>query len=110
MCYHRPIFHLIPTQITNQLLVIPPILTNHTPPISSPYWPPTLCMNVGPQLYTLPNPINHAQLGPFSPPTLLVPTIGHDHTPDLPLFFQHAFNFHLKSFAPFVNANLLIES
>jgi hypothetical protein len=52
-------------QITNQLLIIPPILTNHTPPISSPYWPPTLCVNVGLQFYTLPNPINHAQLGYF---------------------------------------------
>jgi hypothetical protein len=89
-----------PTQITNHPLVTPPILTNHTPPTNFHYWP---------QPFTFPNPIDHAQLGYFSPPTLLVPTVGHDHTPNLPLYLQHVFNFHLKSFAPFVNVNLLIE-
>ncbi len=33
------------------------------------------------QLYTFLNPFNHAQLGHLPPPTLLVPLVGHDHTP-----------------------------
>jgi hypothetical protein len=35
----------------------------------------------GPKPYTFPNSFNHAQLEHFPPPTLLVPTVGLDHTP-----------------------------
>jgi hypothetical protein len=103
-----PPFHP-PCKITNHPLVTPPILTNHTPPISSPYQPQILHVNVGSQLYTFPNPLNHAQLKHFPPPILLVLTIGHNHTPHLPPFFQQAFNLHLKSCAPCVGANLITK-
>jgi hypothetical protein len=72
-----------PTQITNHPLVIPSILTNHTMPTNSPYRP-LVHVNVGSQPYIFQNPLNHAQLKHFSFPTLLVPIVGHDHTP------QHA--------------------
>jgi len=68
-------------QATNHPLVTLPILTNHTLHIIAPYQPPTLPMNEGSQPYTFPNPIDHAQLGHFSPPTFLVPIVGIDHTP-----------------------------
>jgi hypothetical protein len=68
-------------QTTNHPLVTPLILTNHTLPTSAPYQPPTLHVNEGSQPYIFPNPIDHAQLKYFPPPTLLVHTIGHDHTP-----------------------------
>ncbi len=70
-----------PTQTINNPLITFPILTNHTPPTNSFYEPPGLHVNVGSQFYIFPNPLEHAQLGHFSPPILLVPTIGHDHTP-----------------------------
>jgi hypothetical protein len=89
-----------PMQTTNHPLVTLLILTNHTPPIHSPYQPPTLHVNVGSQPYIFPNPLNHAQLGHFPPPTLLIPTIGYDHTHNLPPFLQHAFNLHLKFCVP----------
>ncbi len=69
-----------PMQTTNHPLITLLILINHTPSISSPYQPLTLHMNVGSQPYTFPNPLDHAQLGHFSPPTLMIPIIGHDHT------------------------------
>jgi hypothetical protein len=70
-----------PMQTTNHPLVTLLILINYTLPIHSPYQPPTLDVNVGSQLYIFPNPLNHAQLGHFPPPTLLIPTIGYDHIP-----------------------------
>jgi hypothetical protein len=73
-----------PTQITNHPLVTPPILTNHITPTNSPYQAPTLHVNVGSQPYTFPNPLDHAQLRHFPPPILLVPIVGHDHTPQPP--------------------------
>jgi hypothetical protein len=68
-------------QTINHPLVTPLNLTNHTPPTSSPYQPLIFHVNVGSQPYIFPNPFNHAQLRHFSLPTLFVPTIGHDHTP-----------------------------
>jgi hypothetical protein len=48
-------------------------------------------VNVGPQPYSFPNPFDHAQLGHFSLPILLVLTIGHDHTPQpTPIFSTHS--------------------
>jgi hypothetical protein len=42
---------------------------------------------MGSQLYTFLNPFDHAHLGHFSPPTLLVFIGGHDHTPQpTPIF------------------------
>jgi hypothetical protein len=70
-----------PTQTTNHPIITLPIITNHTPPSSSPYQPLTFHVNVGSQPCTFPNPFNHAQLRHFSPPFLLVPIVGHDHTP-----------------------------
>jgi hypothetical protein len=70
-----------PTQTTNHPLVTLTILTNHTPPINSPYHPPTLHVNMGYQPYIFLNPFDHTHLGHFSPPILLVHIIGHDYTP-----------------------------
>jgi hypothetical protein len=84
-------------------LVPPPILTNQTPPVSSFYQPLTLCVNVRPQPYTFPNPLNYAHVGPFPPSTL--PIVAHDQTPNLSSFFQHVCNFHLKILAPLVGTN-----
>jgi hypothetical protein len=70
-----------PMQTTNHPLVTPLILTNHTPPTSPPYQPPTLHVNEGSQPYTFPNFLDHAQLKHFPLPTLLVLTTGLDHTP-----------------------------
>jgi hypothetical protein len=77
-----------PMQTTNHPLVAPLILANHTPPTSAPYQPPTLHMNEGSQPYTFPNPLDHAQLGHFPPPILLVPTIDHDHNPQPTFIFS----------------------
>jgi hypothetical protein len=75
-----------PMQITNHPLITLLILTNHTPPTSAPYQPPTFHVNERSQLY-FPNPFNHAQLKHFPPPILLVPTIGHVHSPQpTPIF------------------------
>jgi len=71
---------LSPMQTTNHPVVTFSIPTNHTPPTSSPYQPPTFHVNVGFQLYTFPNPFDRAYLGHFSLPILLVLIVGHDHT------------------------------
>jgi hypothetical protein len=77
-------------QTTNHPLVTPPIIINHIPPISSPYQPLTLHVNVGPQLYILSNLFNHAHIGHFPLPILLVLIVGHDQTPQLtPIFSTH---------------------
>jgi hypothetical protein len=68
-------------QTTNHPLITLPILIKHTPPISAFYQPPTLHVNVGSQPYTFLNPFDHAHLGHFPPPILLVLAFGHDHTP-----------------------------
>jgi len=98
-----------PMQTINHPLVTPLILTNHTPPFSSPYQSLALHVNVGSQLYTFPNPFDHAQLKHFPFPlywslhtTMTIP-------PNLPPFFQQAFNLHLKSCVPLVGTNLLIK-
>ncbi len=109
MCHHKPSFHPISHANHTSPTISPPILRNHTPPISSPYRSPTLCVNVRPKPYTFPNPLDHAHVRPFPPSTLLVPLVAHDQAPNLPSFPQHICNFHLKSFAPLVGANLLVE-
>jgi hypothetical protein len=98
-----------PMQTIIHPLVTPLILTNHTPPISSPYQPLTLCVNVGSQPYTFPNPLNHAQLQLFAFPlhwslqlVMIIP-------PNLPPFLQHALNLHLKCYAPLVGTNLPVK-
>jgi hypothetical protein len=85
---------LSPCKPQTTLLITPPIPTNHTPPTNSPYQPLALHVNVGSQPYTFPNSFNHAPLGHFSLHTLLVLTIGHDHTP---LTYFHFFNTPLNS-------------
>jgi hypothetical protein len=75
-------------QTTNHPLITPLILTNHTPPISAPYQPATLHVNERSQFYTFPNPFDHAQLGHFPPPILLVLTNGFDHNPQSPPIFS----------------------
>jgi hypothetical protein len=62
-----------PMQTTHFSLVPLPILTNHTTPISSLYWPLAFHVNVGPQPYTFPNPLDHAHVGPF--PISILPTL-----------------------------------
>jgi hypothetical protein len=98
-----------PMQTTNHPLVTLLILINHTPPTSAPYQPLTLHVKEGSKPYTFLNPLNHAQLRHFPPPTVLVPIIGLDHTPNLPPFLQHTFNLHLKYCVPHVGANFLIK-
>jgi hypothetical protein len=70
-----------PMQITNHPLVTILIITNYTPPTSTPYLPPTFHVNEGPQFYTFSNPFDHAQLWHFFPPILLILTISFNHTP-----------------------------
>jgi hypothetical protein len=66
------------------------ILTNHTPPISSSYQPPTLCVNVKPQPNTFLIPLNNAHVEPFSPSTLLAFIVAHDKTPQpTSMFLTH---------------------
>jgi hypothetical protein len=96
------------TQTINHPLVTPLILTNHTPPTSSPYQPLTLHVNVGSQPYIFPNPFNHAQLRHFSLPTLLVQKLAMIIPLNLPPFLQHVFNLYLKSCAPPMGVNLLV--
>jgi hypothetical protein len=97
--HHRiPILHLIPMQTTNHPLVMPPILTNHTPLVNSPYRPLALHVNVGPQLYIFLTPFDHAQVGHFPLPTLLVLTVGHDQTPQPTPIFSIDFQFPTKVF------------
>jgi hypothetical protein len=98
-----------PMQTINHPLVTPPILTNHTPPISSPYQPPTLCVNVGSQPYTFPNPFNHAQLQFFAFPLYWSLQLAMIIPLNLPPFLQHAFNLHLKCYAPLVGTNLPVK-
>jgi hypothetical protein len=82
MSHHRPILHLIPIQTMNHPLVPPPILTNHTPLINSPYQHLTLYVNEGLQPYFFPYPPNHAHVQPFSPSILV--TILVQYPPLLP--------------------------
>jgi hypothetical protein len=67
-------------QTTHFPLIPLPILTNHTPSTSSPYQPPALQVNVMPQPYIFPNPIDHAHVGPFPLSTLPNPLVAHDQT------------------------------
>jgi hypothetical protein len=87
-----PTTNLVPTlspmPTTHLPLVIPPVLTNHTPPTSSPYWPPTLCVNVKPQTYTFANLLDHAHVRPFPPSILLTPLVAHDQTPQPTFIFS----------------------
>jgi hypothetical protein len=70
-----------PMQTMHLPLVAPPILRIHTPPISSPYKPLALCVNVRLQPHTFPNPLDHTHVGPFPPSTLPAPQVAHDQTP-----------------------------
>jgi len=54
------------------------ILTNHTPPISSPYQPPTLHVNVEPQPNIFSIPLNNAHVGAFPLSILLAPIVAHN--------------------------------
>jgi len=94
---------------TNHPLITLLILTNHTTLVNAPYQPPTLHVNERSQPYIFPKLFNHAQLKHFPPPILLVFIVGHDHTPNLPPFFQHTLNFHSKSCVTPVGTNLSIE-
>jgi hypothetical protein len=73
-------------QTMHRPLVPLPILTNHTPPISSPYWLPTLHVNVGSKPYTFPHRFDHAHVHFFPPSILPTPLIAHDQTPQPTLF------------------------
>ncbi len=63
----------------------------------------------GPNHTHFPNPLDYAQLRHFSPPTLMVLTVGHDHTPQPTPMFSSTLNLHLKYYAPPVGANLLVK-
>ncbi len=98
MNHHRPILHLIPIQTIKHPLGPPPILTNHTPLIYSPYQHLALCVNEGPQPYTFPNPANHAHVEPFPLPFYQPLQLPRIKPPNLPPSPQLIYNFHLKSF------------
>jgi hypothetical protein len=112
-CSNIDIFSIsFPMQTTNHPLVTLLILTNHAPTTSAPYQPPTLHVNEGSQPYTFLNPLDHVQLEHSPPP----PFYWSLHWPwsyppptNLPHFFQHTFNLHLKSCVPLMGANLLVE-
>jgi hypothetical protein len=70
-----------PMQTAHFPLIPLPILINYTPSTSSSYQPPTLRVNGRPQLYTFPNPFDHAHVSPFPPSTLPTLPIAHDQTP-----------------------------
>jgi len=65
-------------QTTNHSLVPSTILTNHAPPISSPYQPLAFHANVGSQLYIFPNPFDNAHVESFPYFILFALTIAHD--------------------------------
>ncbi len=56
------------------------ILTNHTPPTKSHYWPPTLNVNVEFQPNTFPIILNNTLVEPSSPSTLSTRIVAHDQT------------------------------
>jgi hypothetical protein len=77
-------------QTTHHPLTPHTILIDHAPPTSSPYQPPTLCVNVKPQPNTFSIPLNNAQVRPFPPSILLAPIVAHDQTPQsTPIFPTH---------------------
>ncbi len=110
MNHHIPILHLIPIQTMKHPLGPPPILTNHTPLINSPYQHLALCVNEGPQPYTFPNPANHAHVEPFPPSILLAPIVTQDQTPQpTPISSTHL-QLPSKVFCPrCAHANLLVK-
>jgi hypothetical protein len=83
-----------PMQTMHCPLVTPPILTNHTPPITSPYWPLDLHQNAEPQPYTFLNSLGHAHVRPFPMSTLQPLQLPMIRPPNLPPFPQHV---HLTS-------------
>jgi hypothetical protein len=98
-----------PMHTTHHLLPPPIILTTQVPPMNSPYWPPSLHVNLRSQPYTFPIPINNTHVGPF--PHLL-------HQPlqlfmikpyNLSLSPHHACNFHLKPLAPLASISLAFK-
>jgi hypothetical protein len=91
-------------QTTHFPLVPSLVLTNHTPPNSSPYQLLSVWVNVRPQPYTFTNALDHPHVRPFPPSTLLAPPITHDQTPNQPHFLNT-----FVSFASFVGANLPIQ-
>jgi hypothetical protein len=77
-------------QTMNHPLVPPPILTSHTPLIGSPYFPLAFHVNVGPQPYIFPNPLDHAQVGHFPLSTLLALIVAQDQSPQpIPISSTH---------------------
>jgi len=76
------------------------ILTNHTPPTNPPLTP-ILHVNVEPQPNTFPIPLNNAHVKP-SPPFIISTLIVCPWSNPLtyPQSSQHAYNLHLKPFAP----------
>jgi hypothetical protein len=93
----------------NHPLVPPPIVINLTPPTSFLYRPLILCVNVGPQPYTFPNPFDLPQLGTFPLSILLAPIVALYQTPQLTPIPQRIHYFHLKYLAPLVGGNLPVE-
>jgi hypothetical protein len=65
-------------QTTNHPLIPLPILTNHTPPTSSPYQSLALHVNVGPDPTLSQTPLDHTQEKPFPPSILSTLIVAHD--------------------------------
>jgi hypothetical protein len=94
LLYHATSHTPSPMQTMHHPLVPPPILTNHTPPITSFYWPLDFHWKLGPQPYTFLNSLGHAHVGAF-PLSILQPfQFPMIKPPNLPPFHHH---FHLTS-------------
>jgi hypothetical protein len=106
---HWPSFHPI-SHVNHAPPINSPFDSNkpHTH-ISSPYWPPILCVNMEPWPYIFSNPFDHAHLEPFPLPLYWPFQLPIIKPPNLFIFPQHVCNFHLKFLAPHVGANLLVE-
>ncbi len=85
-CYHRQTSTPSPMQIMNHPLVPLPIVTNLTPPVSSPYWPLAHSCECGALTLHLPKPpwscitktfSPFHSIGPYSCPWLDFPTFPH---------------------------------
>jgi hypothetical protein len=97
-----PFFTPFLMQTTHHPPAPPTTLTNHTPPISSPYQPLSLHVNVGSRPNTFLISLNNAHLEPFPPSTL---NNAHVHG-QIP---KHTCNFHLELLALHVDVNLPFE-
>jgi len=94
MCHRKPIFHLIPhINHKSPTSYISHSTKSHTT-YMFPLKAPNLLCECDPPTLHFPKPLDHAQLGHFSLPILLVLIINIIVPPNLPPSFQHVLNLH----------------